>query len=251
MTEVITIANRSGGVGKTTTAHTLGAGLTQRGYKVLLIDLDSQCNLTFFTRANINALNSWDVLTGSATAPEAIQHTASGDVIPASPDLDRANGEINGRGMEYRLKDAIEPVRANYDFIVIDTPPALGVLLINALTACNSCVITANAESKNLQGFRLIADAIETTRNYTNPALRVRGILLTAFEPRTILARDARADFENIAGQLSTKVYSTPIRRCNAVKEAQAMQTDIFNYAPHSTTAEDYRAFIDAVEQGE
>ena len=136
--KTIAIVNRRGGVGKTVTAHAVGAGLSLRGYKTLFVDLDSQCNLTYDVGGKSAPLTSMEVLSGTATAQDAIQHTQGGDIIPASPSLAVADTAIDGTGKEYRLKEALEPLAGQYDFVVIDTPPALGVLTINALTASAS-----------------------------------------------------------------------------------------------------------------
>ena len=244
--EIIALVNRSGGVGKSTTAHTLGAGLSHRGFKVLLIDFDSQCNLTFFAGAISKAPTSWEVLTGSATAREAIQHTKSGDVIPASPQLDLANTEIQGERKEYRIKDALAPIAGEYDYIFIDTPPSLGAIMVNALTASDSCIIPAHAEAKSVQGLPLAIDVIKATRQHSNPALTIKGILITDYEGGTNLARSMRKQIEEIADQLGTKVYS-PIRHYTAMKEAQAMQQDIFSYAPRENIAHDYHTVIEDI----
>ena len=169
MKETIAIVNRRGGVGKTATAHAIGAGLALRGYKTLFIDLDSQCNLTFDVGAKTAPLTSMEVLSGTATAQEAIQHTQGGDIIPASPSLAVADTTLEGTGKEYRLKEALEPIAGEYDYIIIDTPPALGVLTVNALTACNSAIIPAQAEVHSLQGIGLLYEAIRAVKKYTNP----------------------------------------------------------------------------------
>lgn len=244
--EIIAIVNRSGGVGKTTTAHTLGAGLHHRGFNVLLVDLESQCNLTFFTGARADGLTSWDVLTGSAPARDAIQHTASGDVIAGSPQLDNANTEIQGARKEYRLKDALAPLLADYDYIFIDTPPTLGAVMVNALTASDSCIIPAHAEAKSVQGIPLIIDVIRATQSRSNPALKVKGILITDYEGGTKLAQSKRDQLAGIAVILRTKFYN-PIRHYVAIKESQDLQQDIFTYSPRSNIAHDYKAVIDDI----
>lgn len=250
MSKTIAIVNRRGGVGKTATTHALGAGLAHRGYKVLFIDLDSQCNLTFDVGANKAPLTSLEVLTGTATAQEAIQHTEGGDIIPASPSLATADTVLDGTGKEYRLKEALDQIAGDYDYIVIDTPPALGVLTINALTACERCIIPAQAEIHSLQGIGLLHEAIEAVKKYTNPALEIEGILITRYNGRAILSKDMRENLEGVAGQLKTRVFDTPIRECIAVKEAQATQTDIYTYSPKSNATQDYNAFIDAILKG-
>jgi len=244
MKETIAIVNRRGGVGKTATAHAIGAGLALRGYKTLFIDLDSQCNLTFDVGAKTAPLTSMEVLSGTATAQEAIQHTQGGDIIPASPSLAVADTTLEGTGKEYRLKEALEPIAGEYDYIIIDTPPALGVLTVNALTACNSAIIPAQAEVHSLQGIGLLYEAIRAVKKYTNPALTIKGILITRYNGRAILSRDMRENLEATAKELGTKVFTTPIRECTAIKEAQATQSDIYSYAPRSNATADYTALI-------
>lgn len=248
--KTIAIVNRRGGVGKTATAHAIGAGLSLRGYKTLFIDLDSQCNLTYDVGGKTAPLTSMEVLSGTATAEEAIQHTAGGDIIPASPSLAGADTAIDGTGKEYRLAEAIAPLGGEYDFCIIDTPPALGVLTINALTACNSCIIPAQAEVHSLQGIGLLYDAIGAVKKYTNPDMRVEGILITRYNGRAILSKDMKTNLEETAKELGTKVFSTPIRECISIKEAQAMQRDIYSYAPRSNATEDYTDLIEELLRG-
>lgn len=247
MKETIAIINRRGGVGKTATAHALGAGLASKGYKVLFIDLDSQCNLTFDTGAKIGPLTSMEVLTGTATAQEAIQHVQGYDIIAGSPSLAGADTSVDGTGKEYRLREALEPVAGMYDYAIIDTPPALGVLTINALTASDSAIIPAQAEIHSLQGIGLLNEAIEAVKKYTNPGLSIRGILLTRYNGRAILSKDMRANLEAVAEELGTKVYPTPIRECISVKEAQALQQSVIQYAPRSNATADYMELINEV----
>ena len=247
MKEIIAVVNRRGGVGKTATAHAIGAGLLHRGERVLFIDLDSQYNLTFDILGKAAPLTSMEVLSGTATAKEAIQHTGNGDIIPASPSLAVADAAIDGTGKEYRLKEAIEPVAGLYDYCIIDTPPALGVLTVNALTACNSAIIPAQAEIHSIQGIWLLYDAIKAVRKYTNPDLTIRGILVTRYNGRSILSRDMKNNLEETASQLGTKVFTNPIRECISIKEAQALQKDIFSYAPKSNAAADYTALLNEI----
>ena len=242
--KVIAVVNRRGGVGKTATAHALGAGLRERGFKVLFVDLDSQSNLTFDLGAKAQALTTMEVLTGTASAEEAIQKTQGGDIIPASPSLAGADITIEGTGKEYRLKEALEDVKG-YDYIIIDTPPALSVLTINALTSADLAVIPAQAEIHSLQGISLLNEAIEAVRRYTNPKLKIAGILITRYAGRAILSKQMKESLQERAEELKTKVFNTPIRECIAIKEAQAMQRDIFTYAPKSNATEDYNAFIE------
>lgn len=249
MREIIAVVNRRGGVGKTATAHAIGAGLSLRGYKTLYVDLDSQCNLTYDVGATPATLTSMEVLSGTATAEEAIQHAQGGNIIPASPSLAVADTAISGTGKEYRLKEALEPIQEEYDYIILDTPPALGVLTVNALTACNSVIIPAQAEIHSIQGIGLLYETIRAVKKYTNPALSVKGILITRYNVRSVLSRDMRSNLEETAKELGTRVFDTPIRECTAIKEAQATQSNIYTYAPRSNATADYTAIIDEIEK--
>lgn len=239
----IAIYNRKGGVGKTATAHAIGAGLSLRGYKTLFIDLDPQANLTYELGADEEApITSMEVLGGEATAEDAIQHTEGGDIIAGSEYLTEADKDIEGA---YRLRDALESIAGNYDYCIIDTPPALGIIAINALTASQSIIIPAGAGAHSLKGLKRLNETIEIIREHTNPELKVEGILVTLYRGGTTLAKDMRINLEEMAEQLNTKVFSTPIRENVDIAEAQTMQRDIFSYSPKSNGARDYNALID------
>lgn len=244
MKEIFTVINQKGGVGKSTTAAALGAGLILKGYRVLHIDLDAQGNLTFCMGAGAAALSSLEVLTGTATAADAIRHTDNGDIIPASPALAGADALITATGKEYRLREALEPLHDLYDYIVIDTPPALGILTINALTACTGAIIPSQADVFSLQGIAMLGQTISTVRKYCNRDLKVKGIVLTRFNSRAVLSRDMADLINQTAQQLQTRLYHTKIRECTALKEAQAVQDNIFAYAPKSNAAADYRDLV-------
>lgn len=241
--EVVAIVNRKGGVGKTATAQALGAGLIRKGHSVLYIDLDSQMNLTYGLGADPAGLSSMDVLTGEAAAADAIQHTRQGDVIAGAEALAGADAAIDGTGKEYRLKEALEGLQ--YDYCIIDTPAQLGTLTVNALTAADSVIIPVQAEVYSLQGIGQLSRTIEAVKKYCNHNLYIRGILITRYNGRAIISRDMLSNLEDAAAQLKTRLYSTPIRECVSIKEAQAQQQDIFSYAPRSNAAKDYTAFIE------
>ena len=158
---------------------------------------------------------------------------------------------ITATGKEYRLREALEPVYDLYDYIVIDTPPALGILTVNALTACTGAIIPAQADVYSLQGIALLSQTIETVRKYCNRALKIKGIVLTRYNSRAVLSRDMADLIAQTAQQLRTKLYTTRIRECTALKEAQAVQQDIFTYAPRSNAAADYKALVAEVLEGE
>lgn len=241
--DIVAIVNRKGGVGKTATAQALGAGLKRKGYSVLYVDLDSQTNLSYGLNADTNGLTSMDILTGTATARDAIRHTDHGDIIPGSETLAGADTSIDGTGKEYRLKEALDGLQ--YDFIVIDTPAALGTLTINALTAANSVIIPVQAEVYSLQGIGQISKTIEAVKKYCNRDLQIKGILITRYNGRAVISKEMQENLQSAAAQLKTRLYSAPIRECISIKEAQACRQDIYSYAPKSNAARDYAAFVD------
>ena len=245
MKEIIAVINQKGGVGKTTTTLAIGAGFLLRGFKVLHIDLDPQCNLSHTLKAEKDKLSTMELIEGKAKAVDIIQKTWQGNIIPASPALAGADALITAVGKEYKLKEALNPIIENYDYILIDTPPALGVLTINALVACTGVIIPAQADTYSLQGISQLYDTISAVRQYCNNALEIKGILLTRYTSRAILSRDIAEVMEQTAKQINTKVFKTTIRETIAVKEAQANQQDIFSYAPKNNGALDYAALVD------
>lgn len=246
MTMIYTITNQKGGIGKSTTAQALGAGLAKlHNKKVLLIDLDAQENLTIATGAKRGGANSYLLLKGEITPAEAIQSVGGVDVIPATIQLSKADTEIEATGKEYRLKEALAPVMSAYDYIIIDTPPALGVLTINALTIADRVIIPAQADLFSLEAIKQLCSTIDVVKKYTNPKIKVEGVLLTRYSPRSIISQELKDLIEDTAKAIQAKVFNKPIREAVAIKEAQATHTDIFTYAPDSKVAGDYKHLID------
>lgn len=248
--EIVTIVSRKGGCGKTATAHALGAGLIRKGYSVLYVDLDSQANLSYALGADRSGLNSMDLLTGEATAQEAIKHTPQGDIITGAAALDAAAITITGTRKEYKLKDALQPLEGIYNYVIIDTPTALGTLTINALTAANSAVITVLPDAFSMEGLVQLNNTLNTIKKHCNPDLAINGLLITRYKGRTNLSKGMRSNFEGAAAALNTRLYSLPIRESNKVGEAQAEQTDILAYAPKAEVAKEYSNFIDEFLKG-
>lgn len=242
---VIAVINQKGGVGKSTTAHALAAGIALKGQKCLAVDLDAQRNLSYIYGANTEEKTILEVLTREAGARAAIQHTKNGDIIAASVGLAGADSFITQTGKEYRLTEALEEVAGEYEYIVIDTPPALGILTINALTASDRVVIPSQADIFSMQGIEQLAATIEPVKKYCNPRIEVDGILLTRFSARSILSREIAEVAKDLACKLNTKVFKAKIREGVAIKEAQISQKSIYEYAPKSKVAEDYKDFID------
>ena len=218
---VISIINQKGGVGKTTTAHNLAAGLRLQKKKVLLLDLDAQCNLTLLQRANNNTHTIYDVLTGKTKLRDAIQN----DFVAGSKNLILLQSKA---GAEQILKYVLQSAK-DYDYVIIDTPPALGIITINALTASDSIIITSTADLLPIQGLNDLYKTVQTVKKNSNPDLKILGILITRFNKRTVLGKTMLKSLTDIAAKIGTKVFSTEIRDSIAIKEAQANQPDIFS----------------------
>ncbi len=247
MSQTIAVLNQKGGVGKSTTAQALGAGLILKGYSVLFVDLDYQGNLSYSMGASTKGYNALGVLERPETAKEEIQHTRNGDIIASSPKLAGADKLLEDTGKEYRLREALETLRGQYDYIVIDTPPALGILTINALTACTGAIIPAQADPYSLQGIAQLHGTIETVRKYCNPSLSIMGIVITRYNARSTIRREVAEMLEQTARQLHTKLYATKIRECVSIVEAQAMKQSIYSYAPRSNATADYKALVNEI----
>ena len=246
MGKVLAILNQKGGVGKTTTALNVGKGLVKKGHKVLFIDLDPQGNLSYIMRSEANGKTSKHVLNAETTATHCIQQTDVGNIIPSSPELLAIDSLLaNVVGKEYRLTEALNPIKKKFDFVVLDTPPALSTITVNALTAADFVIVPAQADILSLQGISQFFETAATVKKYCNPKLDVSGIVLTRFSNRTILSRDLRKAFEQVAAVNGTKVFSSEIRESVSLKESQAMRTDVFTYAPKSNGASDYAALIE------
>lgn len=243
-TEIIAVINQKGGTGKTTTALNFGQGLKiVGGYKVLLIDLDAQCNLSQAIRTKCYALSILDLLLKSGRIEAAIERGEDGDFIQGDDKLYAADILIRGKRKEYRLKEVLNNIEG-YDYIVIDTAPTLNTLIINALTAVDYAIIPAAADMFNIKGIEAIGETIEHICQKTNKELKIRGILLTRFNEHAIINRDLATVVCETARKLKTKVFKSKIRENVAIREAQTMQQNILRYAPASNGAIDYRAFI-------
>ncbi|MCL2634800.1 MAG: ParA family protein [Oscillospiraceae bacterium] len=246
MHRVITLSNQKGGVGKTTTAGAMAAGLVKRGYKVLAIDLDAQGNLSdSFGADNETRPTVYEVMKGDVPAIEAVQSIGGCDIIPSNLTLSSADLEFTQTGREYILKKSIQSVLSNYDYIIIDTPPSLGIMTVNAFAVSDEIIIPTDAGVFAANGIMQLWNTYDTVKNFCNQALTVRGILITRFNPRSIINQDIKTLTENIGKDIDVPVFDTFIRISVAVAEAQANKLDIFNYNEKNPVSQDYNSFID------
>ncbi|MBI2755675.1 MAG: ParA family protein [Chloroflexi bacterium] len=255
MATVIAVANQKGGVGKTTTTANLGAALAIRGQRVLLVDLDPQGNLTssFGLEKNLERTVADSLLdrrvplpiiiapNGTAPLPETRHHLA---VVPASVSLASAEAQLmNKLGRELRLRDQLASIEGDYDFILIDTPPALGVLTINALVAATRVVIPTEARFFSLQGLQMLEESIEEIL-YLNPKLEVLGILLSKLDRRL---KEERQVSEYLRQRWGARVFVTEVGTNSKILEAGSTGSSVFHYSGAEKAVDAYLALADEV----
>lgn len=243
MGRIISIASQKGGVGKTTTAINLGACLAQESRRVLIIDVDPQANATSGLGINGNDQKStiYEVLLGNAELVDATMPTALAnlDVAVSGQRLSGAEVELVGvMARETRLKHAIAKVREQYDYILVDSPPSLGLLTVNALTASDSVLIPLQCEYLALEGLTQLIGAIRLVQDHLNPGLRIEGVLLTMYDSRLNLSQQVAEEARKFFAE---RLYRTVIPRNVRLSEAPSFGKPIVLYDPHSTGADSYR----------
>jgi chromosome partitioning protein len=246
---ILAIANQKGGVGKTTTAINLGAALALRGHKTALIDLDPQANSTMSYVDMTGVVRSlFDALTDPACAvtdiivPSPVEGLS---IIPSRIGLAKLESKLVGEmDAHFRLKDKLEPLAKNHEIIIIDCPPALGLLTVNALVAATHLLIPIQSSYFALEGTDDLLETVEKVRTRANPGLEIMGVLITMHDKRTSLARDIRAQIQKVFGP---KVFKTVITKSVRLEESPAYKESIFTFAPDSSGATEYYSLSEEV----
>jgi chromosome partitioning protein len=246
---VIAFANQKGGVAKTTTTLNLGVALAEKGHKVLVVDLDPQGNLTMSQGFNPDSIerSMFDVLVHRLPITEIIEEA---EVAIAVASIDLAGAELalsSMIGRERALEKALQPVRGNYDFIIIDTPPSLGLLTINALVAANGVIVPVQCEYLSLRGLVQLENTLSMIRENLNPHVEIEGILPTMYDSRTLHSREALEILQENFGNL---VFQTRIRKTIRYAEAPVKGTSVLKYDPSGTAAQAYRDLAKEVLNG-
>lgn len=241
MSIVITVTNQKGGVGKTTTCAAFAGIFKDCGRRVLAVDMDPQGNLSFSLGAEDGGLTVHDVMNGRCSVRDAVKHTRICDVITSNILLSGTELELGERDREFVLKKALEKARDDYDAVIIDTPPALSILTINAYTAADDLIIPMTPEVFSLQGISQVKDTILAVKKYYNKGLNVRGILLTKYNSKYLLSEEVSEMAQITARQLGTVILPVRISTCIAVAEAPAHQETISEYSPRCRAAREYK----------
>jgi len=241
MTKILSVSNHKGGVGKTTSSVNIGSGISQLGKQVLLIDLDPQANLTQSLGINDAEYNIYDILLGKKEV-RPINVTKNLSIIPSCIDLSAAEIELSAEtGREYILAEKISSIQKNYDYMLIDCPPSLGLLTINALAFSNDVIIPVQAQFLALQGLTKLIEIITKIKNRINKNLGDGCIIVTQFDKRKVLHRDV---VESLEKNFPKKIFETKIRDNISLAEAPSAKMDIYRYDNNSNGAIDYSALV-------
>lgn len=250
MAKVISLITQKGGAGKTASTNALTVCLKHKGFRVLCVDFDPQGYLSFSMGVQHNLPTVYDVLRGTASCTEAIQHTEVADILPADGLLGNFVYEFSGAGSERLLKDALAPVQNLYDYILIDSPPELGVISVNAIIASNVVLIPGLSDGYSLQGVIQVHETISRIKQTLNPSLVLGGMFLVRFYPREALSRTTWETAKLITQHLNLPLLETRIRHSNVISKVMTtLQCDMIDYAPKNTAVQDYINLTDELLQ--
>ena len=248
MPTVFAVANQKGGVAKTTTVHALGVALAEMGRRVLLVDLDPQGCLTFSVGVDPDGLpkSLHEVFVQRTPVAEVLLKVGDLHVLPATIDLAGAEVQLLTRaGREYALARALDPIKNDYDMILIDCPPSLGVLTINGLTAADEVLVPLQCETLSHRGVGQLLETINDVRAYTNPNLKVRGVIATMFDGRTRLGREV---LDDVRTKYGLTVLEPPVPKSVRVAEAPGKGRSVLQHATRSASADAYRSLAAELE---
>ncbi|MCM1227769.1 MAG: AAA family ATPase [Clostridium sp.] len=240
MRRIYAIITQKGGVGKTTTVNALASSFSKQGFKVLAVDMDPQGNLSFSTGASDDMPTVFDALVGNARVKKCIQKRPMTDVIPSNILLTGAELEFTGKNREFVLKNVLQVVKNDYDYIFIDSPPGLGFLTVNALAASDYVILPMLPDIFSLQGLVQVYETIEFVKRACNPDLEVAGILINKYRRFSKLHRESVGTAKMVAENYDIPIFNTYIRSSPALSEAQSLQCSIFEYAPNAAGVKDY-----------
>lgn len=245
MKKIISFCNHKGGVGKTTTTAAVGQALADKGQRVLLLDLDAQANLTsfFFSETEIDS-SVYDALRGTLKELPILKVSDRLSLVPSSLELAMAETELSSRlARERIISNLLQPIADDYDYILIDCPPSLGILTTNALAAATDLYIPLTAEALPLQGLKMLEQIVNEVKRSINGQLSISGIIITRYNNRKL----NKAVLDAIREQFGDKVFNTKIRENIAIAEAPLYGESIFKYAPDSNGAKDYSDLTDEI----